>query len=180
MHRSGLREVIDQARQAVGAHRVIRPAGGVCDSAGEITLADAGGPGDQHVEVLPDPRQIGDLRQRGAVEATDTLGIEVFQAGGLRQLGPAQALMQPLAGAIGDLVLQQQAQAIVEGQGQGVGCRELMFERSGHAAQAQGLQLLNHGLLEHCVSFSGSTTGRAHWRASAGTARVRSGPAPAY
>ncbi|MCK9384967.1 MAG: hypothetical protein M0Q15_10110 [Nevskia sp.] len=59
--------------------------------------------------------------------------------------------MRPLAGAIGDLVLQQQAQAIVERKRQGVGCSELMFKRSGHAAQAQaqGLKLVDEGLLEH-------------------------------
>jgi hypothetical protein len=99
--------------------------------------------------VLLDPGEVGDLRQRGAVEPADGFGIEIFDAGRQRQLGPAQALMQPLAGAIGDLVLQQQAQAIVERKSQGVGCSELMFKRSGHAAQAQGLKLVDEGLLEH-------------------------------
>ncbi|MGH8631137.1 MAG: hypothetical protein ACREU7_10300 [Burkholderiales bacterium] len=61
------------------------------------------------------------------------------------------ALRQPVGLAVGHLVLDQQAQPILEGQCTGFGAGGLAFQRADHAAQAEGFHLRDQGLGQHGV-----------------------------
>src|SRR5258708_27594218 len=69
-------ELVDEPREPEAADAVIGAAGGMADGAGEVALADAGGAGDKHVEVLGDPLEAGDLAQARAIEAASGLEID--------------------------------------------------------------------------------------------------------
>lgn len=48
-------ELVDELKEPEAAHVVVGAAGGMADGAGEVALADAGGSGEEDVEVLGDP-----------------------------------------------------------------------------------------------------------------------------
>jgi hypothetical protein len=107
LQRGVARELIDESGQPEAAHREVRAAGGMRESGGEVAFANAGGTGDQQVKVLLDPGEIGELGEDCRIDAARRARVEVLKTGVLRQLGPAQALRQAVAGPIGDLVLDQ-------------------------------------------------------------------------
>ena len=64
--------------------------------------------------------------------------------------------------AIGGLAVHEQAEALLEGE-LGVGGRlELFLERPGHAAEAEGLELVDGGVDEHGSSSSLVVGGATH------------------
>ena len=79
------------------------------ERAGDVALADAGGAGDENVEVLGDPLEAGDLAEAGAIEAAGGLEVDVLDGRFLGELGPAQALAQAAGLSLEDLVLDEQA-----------------------------------------------------------------------
>jgi len=64
------------------------------ESCGEVAFANAGGTGDQQVQVLLDPGEIGELGKDCRIDTARRAGVEVLETGVLRQLGPAQTLRQ--------------------------------------------------------------------------------------
>ena len=74
-------ELVDEPREPEAAHAVVGAAGGMTDGAGEVALADAGGSGDEDVEVLGDPLEAGDLAEAGAIETAGSLEVDVLDGG---------------------------------------------------------------------------------------------------
>ena len=117
-------ELVDEPRKPEAADAVVGAASGMADGARDVT-ADTGGSGDEDVEVLGDPLESGDLTQAGAIETAGGLEVDVLDGRFLGELGPAQSLTQPTGLTLDDLVLDEKAQALIEGQLVGLGAREL-------------------------------------------------------
>src|SRR5579872_2776549 len=98
-------QLVHEPRDAEAADAVVGSAGGVADGAGDEALAHAGRAGQQHVQVLADPGQIGDLVEGIAINAARGLQIQLLESGGLWELGPAQALAQSTSLALEQLML---------------------------------------------------------------------------
>src|SRR5262249_56016095 len=81
-------KLVDEPRQSEAAHAMVGAAGGMPDGAGDIALADAGGSCDEHVEVLGDPLELGDLSEAGAVETAGGLEVDILAARLLRHPCP--------------------------------------------------------------------------------------------
>jgi hypothetical protein len=71
-------KLVDEPREPEAADAVVGAAGGMADGASEVTLADAGGSGDKHVEVLGDPLETGDLAEASAIETAGGLEVDVL------------------------------------------------------------------------------------------------------
>jgi hypothetical protein len=66
---------------------------------------DAGGSGDEDVQVFADPAQITHLSELAGVKSAGASGIDVLDAGRDRQLRPTQSLYEPVRCALGQLML---------------------------------------------------------------------------
>lgn len=130
------RELIDEARKAEAAHREIGTTGRVCEGGGQIAFADPGRSGHQHVQVLSDPGQIRDLGELAGIDAARRAGVEIFQAGGHRDLGPAESLAQAAAGPLSTLLLEHQPESVLESHLAPIARGELLLEGGGHAVEA--------------------------------------------
>jgi hypothetical protein len=77
------------------------------------------------------------LSELRGVEAAGASGIDVFNAGGDRQLCPAQAHRQAMSRSFGKLVLDRDAETILKGSIGEVRKAKLLFEGGSHAGEAQ-------------------------------------------
>lgn len=111
------RELFDEPGQAIGAHRAIGATSRVRQGTGDEALADAAGSGDQHVELVLDPGERIEQRDELGNDATRGPYVETLGCGMLRQFRPAQTLCKALGVAVGDLVLDVEAQPLFEGAG---------------------------------------------------------------
>jgi hypothetical protein len=75
--------------------------------------------------------------------------VEIFDAGGLAQLGLAQARGQPPVFPLRALAVDQEPEALLEGEGCDVGHLELLDEGLIHTSESQGLQFVEGGVREH-------------------------------
>ena len=136
------RELVDEPRKAEAPHAVIGAAGGMTDGTGEEAFADAGGSGDDDIEAFADPAQVGDLSERSSIDAAGGLQIQILKGSDLCELGLAQPLAQSARLTFDELVLDQQAEPLLEVQVVGGERGELLLERSSHTAQSQLMELL--------------------------------------
>ena len=134
--------LINEARKPEAADTVIGATGSVADCAGEKALADAGGSCDDDIEAFADPAQVGDLSERSSIDAAGGLQIQILKGSDLCELGLAQPLAQSARLTFDELVLDQQAEPLLEVQVVGGERGELLLERSSHTAQSQLMELL--------------------------------------
>jgi hypothetical protein len=128
----------------------------VGQGAREEALPHAGGPDHDHVVVLLDPAAGGELADHGLVEfaasgVVDRLEARLgeFEFGLLEGTGQAFVLPgEPLG-------LDEQRQALVEGQAGHLGALVLVGPGLGHGVELESLQLVEGGGREH--------RGSLHW-----------------
>lgn len=146
----GLGEFLDEAPEAQIAHTDLVFTRMMSKRASEVTLTNASGSNDQHIEVLIDPTEVGELCQNTLVQAAWRTLIDIFEAGVLLwQFGPTQTLRVAIVGAFQLLMIEQQGEAFVEAQIGDGGLCLLTFKGARHAAQAQGLQGVVEGSAQH-------------------------------
>jgi hypothetical protein len=134
--------------------------------AGEEALADAGGADQDHVVVLGDPAAGGELADDGLVELAPGRVVDGLDAR-LRELelgllqGPYEARVLPGA----PLGLDEEAEALVEGEGGEIGLLLLRGPGRGHGVELEGLELFHcRGGQHRWVSFTGSRPARGDGR----------------
>ena len=142
-------EFLQQPRQALIARRVALPTGGIGQGARQVGLADPGGAGDQHRLVAPDPVTGEQAPKHGAVQAAGVTVVDVLGHRGLLEPGAAQPAAGLALVARGDLAVDQEAEAFLEGQGLGLRQVGLLGERLGHAEEAQLDQPVMGRMIEH-------------------------------
>lgn len=125
----GQGELLQQAGSALVTHGQVGAAGGVGQDTSEKGLARAGGTENQGVEVLADPLALGQLQNQAAVQAARGGEVQVFQRGGQRELGRFEPPLQPFVIAVGTLLVDEQGQAILEGEFGILRMAELFLER---------------------------------------------------
>lgn len=146
---------LEETRRPVIEDAPAVPACLVSEGAGDPTLAQAGLPADQQVLVAPDPAAIDEMGHDGAVEAARRAQVEVLDAGGLAQGGELQAGCQALGIPVGRLVIDQEAEPVLEPEGvERVRGLALRIQRRGHAGEAERDQPLGSGVCQQgSVSF---------------------------
>jgi hypothetical protein len=75
--------------------------------------------------------------------------VDIFDAGGLAQLGLPQACGQAPVFPLCELAVDQEPEALLKGEGRDVGHLELLDEGLIHPSKAQGLQCIEGRLREH-------------------------------
>jgi hypothetical protein len=105
--------------------------------------------GDEDVVTLPHPLVCGEAGDEGLIQSPWMPIVEIFEAGGLAQLGLAQARGQPPVFPLRALAVDQELEALLEGEGRDVGHLELLDEGLIHTSESQGLQFVEGGMCEH-------------------------------
>ena len=142
---------LEQAGDAVIGGGKILLAGILAERTGEPGFADAARPGDQQIVLGPDPVATGELEEERAIEAADGAVIDVFDAGGLAQLGGAGAALELLLPAQGGFMFEQQRQPFGVGEIGGLGLGAEFLEALGHAVEAQGVEQVDGRMGEHVL-----------------------------
>jgi hypothetical protein len=124
----------------------------VAESAGQPTLADAGGPAQDQIVVRVDPFAAGGLLEQGAVETARSAIIDVFDDGVPAQPSIAQARGQALVAAMGDLAVEQQPQPVGMTEAHGVAGGFEFGEGLRHAGKAELVQLVERRVGEQLGS----------------------------
>lgn len=136
----------EQAGDAMIGDGQIIAAGLLSEGTGEPAPADAAGAGEQQVMAGAEPVVAGELEEQGAVEAAGGAVVDIFDAGGLAQLGGAGAAFELLLPAQVRLLLQEQGQplGVIEAAALGLGGQ--LLEAAGHAVEAEGVQQIERGM----------------------------------
>jgi hypothetical protein len=95
---------LEQAWDPVIGGGEIFPAGLVTERAGKPTLPDATWPRDKQIVFGADPIPGSQFQEEIAVETTEGPVVNVFDAGGLTQLGSAGAALEALLPSHGDFL----------------------------------------------------------------------------
>jgi hypothetical protein len=114
----------------------------MAQGAGEIGLTGAGGSCDEGDLMTLDPVAAGEAKDDGPIEAASGPEVEVFDGGrgepepGLtKQASPAPIL------AVGAFSIEEQSEAVLEGQRLDIRDAALFFESFGHAGETEFLKL---------------------------------------
>jgi hypothetical protein len=118
---AGKGECFKQAWQALVQGGVALAAAGVGQRAGQVGLAHAGRPGDRDVFMAADPFTAQQAPQQRLVQSARMAVIDVLGDGRLLELGPAQPAGGEPVLAFGALPVEQEAEALLAGQGLDVG-----------------------------------------------------------
>lgn len=115
----------------------------VAQGAGEPGFADAGWAGQQQVVLLADPVSAGQGRELAFVQASALAAVKVFQAGpGVFELGLFAQSLQAFVVTPRQFAVEQQTESLIEAQAVAGRQCPLLFQRLGHAAEAQLMQLV--------------------------------------
>ncbi len=102
---------------------------GLAQRTGEPGLAEAGGAGDEDVVSGANPVGAGEACELTRIETTGTAGVEVLNAGtGILELGLFEQTFQAPRIAPGEFAIDQEAEAVFEGEAGGQRLGELLFE----------------------------------------------------
>jgi hypothetical protein len=120
---------------------------------GEPGFADAGGAGEQQVQVLAQVLSGAQLLHQALIESSAVTVIDILDTGGLFQAGFSEPMEQLPVGPFGGFPIDQQAEPFLEAKPIEIVHGELLGERFVHAEEAQLCELLQDGVCEHDVSF---------------------------
>src|SRR5581483_10312026 len=109
-------ERLEQPRQPLIEHGAVVPAGLVAQGASNPALADAGRADDEQVLMPVDPLAGDELLEQRLVEPARRLHVDILDDGILPEAGEPQPSDQPLVLALGRLTVDQQCEALLEGQ----------------------------------------------------------------
>src|SRR5437867_13244450 len=149
----GERELLVEPGDAAVEGAVAPPARVLREGAGEVALPGAGHPGDQDIVVVVDPAAGGELAQDRLVEfaargIVDVLDTRLAQA----ELRLAQRVGEATVLAGEPFGLDQEAEALVEGDRGERGILLLREPGGGEGVEPQGLELLERRFGEHGAS----------------------------
>ena len=85
----------------------------------------------------------------GAVQAAGVAEVDVLDGGRGPQPGGLEAALDAAAGPVGELAVDEQAEAFVEAEPGVAGLGLLVGEGGGHGVQPQGFQPVDGGAVEH-------------------------------
>ena len=148
-------ELVEQPRRAQVQRGEALPARLLGKRAGEEGLAAAGGAVDQEILGLADPVAAGEAGELGAIEPAAGAVVDVLEAGALLELRELQQAREPTILAVDDLAIDQQREALFEGEARGRALGELLGQRGGHAVELEPVQCIEGGLDEHGSTVSG-------------------------
>ena len=133
------REFVEEPRDAAIERAVAVAARLMGERAGDEGLAGAGGPGDEHVVVLGDPAAGGELAEQRLVELTLGPIVDGLDAGlGQAELGLLERALQAAVLAGEPLGVDEQAEALVEGEGGVIGACAAALARRGPSRGGAG------------------------------------------
>ena len=124
-------------------------AGFLRQGAGQIRFADAGGAGDQDIQMVGDPLAGGQLMDQGAVQVAGCFQVQVFEAGLEFQLSGPQSGREATVLALTDFPVEEQPQAFQEAQPVALRLLFLVLQGVQHAAELQGAQVIEGGMGQH-------------------------------
>lgn len=142
-------ELVEQPGHPPVEGRVAAPDGGVGEGAGEEGLAHARRPRHQHVPVRRDPLGVGEGQHRRPVEPPRCPQVEVLDDRVAAELRGLQVAGEATVLAILRLPVDQQAEALLERECRVVGVTLLVHQRPRHAAQGEGVELVDGRRDEH-------------------------------
>src|SRR5687768_881342 len=99
--------------------------------------------------MLPHPLAGGEAGHEGLLQAPGMPIVDSFDAGSLAQLGLPQACDQPTVFPLRKFTVDEEPEALLEGEGRDIGHLELLAERLIHPMEAQGLQFVEGEMREH-------------------------------
>jgi hypothetical protein len=103
-------------------------------------LAAAGGAMNDEILSRSNPIATAEAGDLAAIEAAARAKVKVLEAGALFEGGDLQQPTEPTILAMDDLALDQQAEALFEGETVGGTLGELLGQRGGHAVELQAVQ----------------------------------------
>jgi hypothetical protein len=96
---------------------------------------------------------LGQGQQRGPLQAPGPAEVNALDGGGQPEPGRLEHALQAAVLALGELPVNQHAEALLEAQGVVVGMLALFDESPGHARQVKRVQAVQGGVGEHRSSF---------------------------
>jgi hypothetical protein len=136
-----------EARDAVIDDAAPVPTGLVTQGTGDPAFAEARLASDQQILMPIDPATVDQMRHDGAVKATRGAQIGILDAGGLPESRELQAGAQALGVALGGLVIDQEAETLLEAERlEGGAGAALLVQRACHSGQAERGKALGSGV----------------------------------
>src|SRR3989304_3573815 len=117
--------------------------------AAQKRLSTAGCTMDEKILMATYPVAGAQACQLRTVKTAASAEIQVFEGSAFLELGELQQASEPAVLAVGDLALDQQAEAVFEGQALGAGLGHLLAQRGGHTVELQLGQCIEGGLDKH-------------------------------
>jgi len=99
--------------------------------------------------LLPHPLAGGEASHEGLIQSAGMPIVDIFDAGHLAQLGLAQARGQAPVFPLREFAVDEEPQALLEGEGCHVRHLALLDESLIHAREAQGLEFVEGGMRQH-------------------------------
>ena len=147
--RLGEGQVFEQGRGADVYGAVAFAAGLVGQGAGDVALADAGGPGNEAIVVFSNPAATGQREHGVFVEVSGVAVVDVLDGGREAQPGFAQPDFQLMVVAFGHFPVYEEPEPLLKRKPLVGIAVSLLFQGLRHAEQAQLLQFVDGGLVQH-------------------------------
>ncbi len=144
---TGQGHVLDEPCEAEVAAGEPLAAGGLSQSTSQVGLAGAGGSGDENDLMVTDPVRAGQAQDDRTIEAARGAQVEILDGGREPELGLAQQPGEAPILADRNLPLDEEGEAVLEGEALDIGHGLLFIECIGHAGEAEFAEL-GEGLLK--------------------------------
>jgi hypothetical protein len=136
-------ELTEEARGSQVAHRKPLAAGGLAEGTGEVGLAGAGRPDDDHVEVAAHPLALGELQDEPSVETSSRGEVQILDRGGLEEAGGLERAAQSAVFSSGPLPVHKKAETVLERELRVVGRGELLLKGFAKAGEPKSGELFD-------------------------------------
>jgi hypothetical protein len=148
----GERELAEEPGEAVEVGREAQAAGAVAEGASQIALARPGGAGDQDVVVVADPLAAGEPEDEALVQPAWGPEVDILRGSREVELGRLEQPREAAVVAERGLALDEEGEAVLEGEPVQVGHAHLFVEGLGHAGEAELVQAFEGLLDQHSGS----------------------------
>lgn len=122
----------------------------VSERAGQPALADAGGPNQQEIVMLPDPITAGELQEQVAIEAAGGAEVDVLDLGVMAELRGTGPCLEALLTARGRFPFEQDREPFTVLELSRLRLRLEFVIRVRHAGEAELAQHVDGGVGQHC------------------------------
>ncbi len=138
---TGEGHVLDEPCEAEVAGGEALAAGGLSQRTSQVCFAGAGGSGDENDLMVTDPVGAGQAQDDGAIQAPWGAEVEVLDGGREAELGLSQQPGETPILADRSLALDEEGEAVLEGEALDIGHGLLFIECIGHAGEAEFAEL---------------------------------------